>query len=138
MKIALLTTAFYPKINEALSITIKQLGRQLTILNHQVTIVSGRTNYRNVTKEIFEGIEIWRPYKVHGFPNNKLNIISVLKACFSHITVQPAGLKLLIKKKHKNFDVIHGFSSSPLLVLRTILAKTHSKSSITIDRKSVV
>jgi glycosyltransferase involved in cell wall biosynthesis len=105
MKIALLVSGIIHHRKESLAITTINFAKELQLQGHKVKII---TRKKKSTPEYEEvgGVKIHR-MKAFGksFLYNKL-------FCF------PLGVK-----KHGPFDIIHNFSSSPLLVLKALLSK---------------
>ncbi len=117
MNIALLLTGFDIRIREATKVTVLLLAKELKNQGHNVVIISDKRKHL-VSEEVVEGIKVYRLYgkSKNTEPNKILN----------YFTAFPKSIKYLEKRGLK-FDVIHNFSSSPLLVLRGLLAKKASK-----------
>jgi len=113
MNIALLTGFIDHNLNEATKITIHSLAKELKRQGHFVIIIcKSRKNYKK-----FE----------------KINSISVFRFNF---WVYLFSMFLLKKKLDIEFDVVHSFSSAPILVLRTFFVKLFSKAKIVHTIKS--
>lgn len=117
MNIALLTTGFDRNLKEATKITILSLAKELKRLGHNPVIISDKR--KHLTKiDIIEGIKV---YRLYGKSKNK-EPHKILNNFLSHaLTIRK------LEKKGLKFDIIHNFSSSPLLTVRGILAKRMSK-----------
>jgi len=117
MNIALLTTGFDSNLKEATKITILLLAKELKKLGHNVVIISDKREHL-LSKEIIEGIKV---YRLYGKSKNK-EPNKILNNFLAHaLTIRK------LEKKGVRFDIIHNFSSSPIVSLRGILAKKISK-----------
>ncbi len=108
MHIALLVSAIQPNQKESLAITTLNFADQLVKDRQEVTIVS-RNKWNLPTYEKKEGIAFLRTKN-----RNKLAIYNKLLAF-------PLTIRELAKQG--KIDILHGFSSAPLLVLRSLLAR---------------
>lgn len=117
LNIALLTIGFHGDFKEATKITILTLAQELKRRGHNPIVISDK---REETPEF----EI-----LHGIPVYRKHIPSLFQRffIFNHFFSQPLTLKDVEKKENIRFDVIHNFSSAPLLALRGALAKSLSK-----------
>lgn len=115
MKIAILTQGFRPKVTEAANITIRMLAEELIRQGHEVFIFCNQV-FKQPLTENYKGIEIRRTKAKYGSFKHQLQYFN-----YSNL------LKKEVKKSSKEFDIIHNFSSSPLLTIRGILAKKYSK-----------
>lgn len=121
MKIAILTTGFNVTAKEAANITVKYLVKGLA-KNNEVSVITCRRG-KDLRFEKFENAEIFRKYTNPNYPKFKYNIFGILFWITKHILLQP----LTIKKIKKEFDIIHGFSSAPIAILRSIISKRYCK-----------
>ena len=116
MKIALLTQGFRTFAPEASNITLMILAEELSKNGHEVIIFCNQI----WNQPLYEKIGKYKVIRQKSNYNNRItSIINSLN--FSRI------VKDEIENSQKKFDVIHNFSSSPLLAIRAILAKIYSK-----------
>ena len=116
LNIALLTIGFHGDFKEATKITILTLAQELQRRGHHPIVISDK---REETPEF----EI-----LHGIPVYRKAISKLFQPffIFHHFFSQPLALKDVEKKENMQFDVIHNFSSAPLLALRGALARSLS------------
>lgn len=119
MNIALLSSGFSSDLPEATKITTLLLAKELKRKGHYVCIISDKRKENKRFEEI-EGIPVFRPY--HS-PFKKGPLFFV----FNHTLSISKGVKFVEKKQGIKFDIIHNFSSAPIISLRGILAKKFSK-----------
>ncbi|MBN1645243.1 glycosyltransferase family 4 protein [Candidatus Woesearchaeota archaeon] len=133
MNIAFLTKEYHPSTVDAGFTTLLNLAKEFKRQGNTVVMISGRekyTQHKNILPakkrfELVEGIPIFRPYK---FPQFKTNVwILNPSLFFNRFFAAPAGLRYVQKRLNLKFDIIHSFSSAPILVLNNILAKSFSK-----------
>ena len=103
MNLAFLTSSFLRTGKESASLTIVGLAKELIKKGHRVFIISDRR--KNLPE--FE----------------KINNVPIYRLYSSQIKGPIFGLQAVQKKLKIRFDIIHGFSSSPLFALRTYLAR---------------
>ncbi len=103
MRIAFLATGFSKASKEATKITLLNLAQEMIQKGHAVTIIT-ENQKKNPEFEKEEGIEIYR-------------------TSYGKLFSYPLCLKKVQKVKKQKFDVIHGFSAAPILILRSLLAK---------------
>ncbi len=119
MNIALLSSGFSNVLPEATKITTLLLAKELKRKGHYVCIISDKRK-ENKRFEETEGIPVFRPYN-SPFKKGPLFFI------FNHTLSIAKGVKFVEKKQGIEFDIIHNFSSAPIISLRGILAKRFSK-----------
>jgi glycosyltransferase involved in cell wall biosynthesis len=111
--IALIINAFHKNKIEATNLSTLQLAKELNSRGHNAIIVTDhKPNLPE--QETIKGIKVYRIRMPFGDKVNKLLFTST-------------GLRKIEKKENIKFDVIHGFSSSPLLAIRTIIGKPFQK-----------
>ncbi len=117
LNIALLTIGFHGDFKEATKITILTLAQELKRRGHNPIVISDK-------REETPAFEI-----LHGIPVYRRHIPSLLQRffVFHHFLSQPFTLKDIEKKENLQFDIIHNFSSAPLLALRGALARSLSQ-----------
>ncbi|HLD72421.1 MAG TPA: glycosyltransferase family 4 protein [Candidatus Nanoarchaeia archaeon] len=108
MHIALLVSALQPHQKESLAITTINLAQQLAKEKQEVTIVS-RNKWNLPAFEKKEGVAFLRIKNI-----NKL-------AVYNKLLAFPLAIRKLTKSN--KIEVLHSFSSAPLLVLRSLLAQ---------------
>tara|TARA_Y100000310_G_scaffold345402_1_gene464553 strand:- start:62043 stop:63152 length:1110 start_codon:yes stop_codon:yes gene_type:complete len=120
MKIALLSTGFLSG-REATAITLTDFSKELVEKNHKVTVFPEirKSDLRHETRD---GLEVYR------IGSRKFRKLSFINRILGH----GLGLRKIQKKHEIKFDVIHGFSAAPILVLRTIFAKIFCRNAITV------
>lgn len=102
MNIALLSSSALINKKEATWLTIHALAKEYAKQGHEVIICAEKNpNFPEI--EEIDGIKIYRLYK-------------------GKIWAGRRSLYTITNKEKISFDIIHGFSSSPLLVLNTLLA----------------
>ncbi len=112
MNIAFLSTAFLRNMKESTAITTISMAKELMKMGHKVFVVTEkRDGYPEFEK--IDGVSVYRMFKGKILGHGK--------------TVDYLQRKLRIK-----FDVLHGFSAAPGLVLRTVFAKKYCKKAKTI------
>src|SRR3989344_6570641 len=99
MNIALITSSALSNKKEATWLTLHLLAKEYTKLGHKV-IICAEKNKNLPTVEEIEGIKIHRLFK-------------------GKILNGRRSLQNIANTEKISFDLIHGFSSSPLLVLNT-------------------
>lgn len=102
MNIALVSSSTLVSRKEATWLTLLSLAKEYTKHGHKVIISAGK----NEILPEFEEME-W---------------IKIYRLCKGKIFSGRRSLHSISKKENISFDIIHGFSSSPLLVLNTFLA----------------
>src|SRR3990167_3457509 len=119
MRIAFLTNAFDKDMREASKLTVMSLAKALKKKGHYVAIISSGGN--NLSKyENIEGVDVFRPYY---WPCRYLAPIYHPAKIFNQLFAPILGY-YRVKKK---FDIVHSFSSSPILALRSIIPKVLNK-----------
>src|SRR3989344_5545049 len=115
MKIALITGYFFKEMKEANKLTLMSLADYYKSKGHEVTILcSGGLNQKKFEK--VEGIYLYRgPYWKTKYVVPIFHPGFIFNQVFSPI--------IAYYNSRKKFDVIHSFSSSPLLALRSIIPK---------------
>ena len=111
MKIALLSLAFSKERKESTQITIVDFAKQLKKNKQDVVIITERRPGLKKFEKI-DGIPVYRPFKFIKI--TKYNILN-------QILAHSLGLRSVEKKLKTRFDIVHSFSASPLLALRSIL-----------------
>jgi len=108
MNIALISSAFLRQKKESTTITLIAYAEELIRRGHTVVIITDRKpGYPRF--ERMDGVPIYRPYGGPRF--------------FRQLLAPVFGVRFVQRTLGIRFDVIHGFSASPLLVLRTWMAK---------------
>ncbi|MEK6809702.1 MAG: glycosyltransferase family 4 protein [Nanoarchaeota archaeon] len=102
MNIALVSSSALTNKKEATWLTIHSLAKEYAQQEHKVIICAEKHPQLPEVEEA-EGIKIYRLHKGKIFSGRKT-------------------LRSISRKENMSFDVIHGFSSSPVLVLNTFLA----------------
>jgi|TARA_Y100000310_G_scaffold311008_1_gene356860 glycosyltransferase involved in cell wall biosynthesis len=111
--IALVINAFHKNKVEATNLSTLQLAKELNSRGHNAIIVTDhKTNLPE--QETIKGVKV---YRIKMPFNDKVN-----KLLFTL-----TGIRKVEKSENIKFDVIHGFSSSPILATRTILGKPLQK-----------
>lgn len=127
MKIAYVPSLYDQNMTDATNITLTLLSKEVKTKNEYVGIFSQREN--NALHEKINGVEIYRTSNLPAGPKNIFDIFGAANSFFKDIFDQPSILKKIIKQKNIKFDIIHGFSASPLMSLRTLLCKPFSSKS---------
>lgn len=122
MKIALLVSGFNKDAKEALNITTRNLALLFKEKGNEVSII---TKQKKGEKQIesYRGIDIYRLYQNPLYPKVKFNVLGAFVWLVKNILIFPQT----IKKIKKQFEIIHGFSSAPILVLRSIFSRRYFK-----------
>ncbi len=107
MNIVLMVSGIQPGMKESLALTTLHLARQLTTNGHHVTVIS-RNKWKQPVFEVVDGITFVRTKSFWKFP------------LYNKLLAFPFAVGRL---KRKDIDVIHGFSASPVLVLRSLIAR---------------
>ena len=111
--IALVINAFHKNKVEATNLSTLQLAKELNSRGHTAIIITDhKTNLPE--QETIKGVKIYRIRMPFGDKVNKLLFTLT-------------GIRKVEKSENIKFDVIHGFSSSPLLAIRTILGNPLKK-----------
>ena len=112
MNIALISISALRNTKEATRITILSLAQELINLGHTAVVIGE---------------------KASGYPNyEKIGDVSLYRFGFpvlSKLFFPARAVHTLQKKMGIQFDIIHGFSSTPLFVLSSVLAKRYSPKS---------
>ena len=103
MNIAILATGIFKENKEATKITTSSLAKELIKKQHYVAIITKNKGGLPETS-IEEGIPVFR-------------------SAFGEIVSYPASFKRAQEHNHQKFDIIHGFSSAPILLIRSLLSK---------------
>lgn len=100
---------------EATSKTILNYSKELIKLGNKVVVIAEKRNEKNRKGEI-DGVKVYRigGVRYFGFYNRM----------FGH------ALGVRKMQKYGRFDVVHSFSSAPILVLRSLFSKLFSKAKI--------
>ncbi len=109
MRIALIISSIVHHKKESLAITTLNFAKELVGNNNNVSIIS-RNKWNEKSFEVLEGISFFRTKEIARF------------AIYNKLLSFPFGIKKM-KKKMGEVDILHGFSASPILVLRSILSK---------------
>lgn len=117
LNIALLTIGFHGDFKEATKITILTLAQELKRRGHNPIVISDKRE-ETPEFEILHGIPVYRKHTPSLFQRFFI---------FNHFFSQPLTLKDVEKKENIQFDIIHNFSSAPLLALRGALARSLSQ-----------
>jgi glycosyltransferase involved in cell wall biosynthesis len=133
MNIAFLTKEYHPDTVDAGFTTLLNLAKEFKKQGNTVVMISGRerhTQHKNILPaerkfDLVEGIPIFRPYEFPWIKTNKW--FFNLALFFNRFLAGPLGLRYVQKRLNLKFDIIHSFSSSPLLVFNSVLAKWFSK-----------
>ncbi len=130
LKIAILTQGFRLNVAEAANITIRMLAEYLTEQGHEVTIFCNQIWGQPLREKIrFAGRKKEKKTR---------NFYTVIRQQSNYDSKISANLQLfdfskMIKKEvqdsGKDFDIIHNFSASPVLAIRSLTAKRYSKTS---------
>ncbi len=115
MRIAFLTGKFHKDMKEASLLTMLGLAKYFQKKRHKV-VIFGTGGVELEKHEIIEGIEVYRG----PFIKSKYVVPAYHPAFIFNNLFSPIVAYFWCKEK---FDIIHGFSSSPLLSYRTILPK---------------
>lgn len=102
MNIALITSSALSNKKEATWITLFSLAKEYDKLGHTVIICAARKESLPEIEEI-DGIKLYRLYAGKIWSGRR-------------------SLQVIAEKENISFDIVHGFSSSPLLVLNTFFA----------------
>ncbi len=107
--IALVINAFHKNKVEATNLSTLQLAKELNSRGHNAIII---TDHRQKLpeRETIGGVKVYRIKMPFSDKINKLLFTLT-------------GIRKVEQKENIKFDVIHGFSSSPLLATRTIIGK---------------
>jgi len=107
--IALIINAFHKNKVEATNLSTLQLAKELNSRGYNAIII---TDYRPTLpeKETINGVKVYRIKMPFSDKVNKLLFTLT-------------GIRKVEKSENIKFDVIHGFSSSPLLATRTVIGK---------------
>src|SRR3989344_6668454 len=116
MKIALLTQGFRTFAPEASNITLMILAEELSKKGHEVIIFCNQILKQPLIEKI-------NGYKV---VRQKSDYNSRYKSAMQLLNFSKM-IKKEVEQSGKEFDVIHNFSASPILAIRAVLAKKHSK-----------
>ena len=108
MKIALLVSAIQPHQKESLAITTLNFAKQLKTKGHEVTIIS-RNKWNQPASEFMGEILFVRTAQFKRFSG------------YNKLLTFPLSIKKLIN--NQEIEVLHGFSASPILVLRSLMTK---------------
>ncbi|HLD00872.1 MAG TPA: glycosyltransferase family 4 protein [Candidatus Nanoarchaeia archaeon] len=117
MDIALLSTGFYGH-KEATAITILDLATELSNLGNKVTLI---TESRGEKIKYTETGNL-TIYRTGSEKSKSINNYSI----YNRILAHPLAVRKMQLKKGEKFEVIHSFSSAPIFVLRSLLAKAFS------------
>jgi glycosyltransferase involved in cell wall biosynthesis len=128
MNIAFLTKEYHPNTVDAGFTTLINLAKEMKKQGHTVVMISNRQRYGQHKRlppasrksEIFQGVPIYRPYYLPWF--NERNLSLSPNVFFNRLLAAPLGAKLVQKKANIKFDIVHSFSSAPLLALNSIFA----------------
>lgn len=102
MNIALITSSALSSRKEATWLTLQSLAKEYTKQGHNV-IISAEKHAQLPEVEEVDDIRIYRLYRGKMLAGRR-------------------SLRAISKSENRSFDIIHGFSSSPLLVLNTLIA----------------
>jgi len=133
MNIAFLTKEYHPSTVDAGFTTILNLAKEIKNKGHRVVMISGRQKYTEhkdlipatMNVEYAEGISIHRPYYFPWFKTNYWFLDFTM--LFNRFLAASLGIRYIEKKRKIEFDIVHSFSSSPILAINSILAKLFSK-----------
>src|SRR3989344_4290314 len=103
MNIVLISTSALTNKKEATWLTLHSLAKEYTRHGHHVIISAEKSSLLPKIEEV-EGITVYRLHKGKIFAGRR-------------------SLRSVSKKEKISFDIIHGFSSSPLMAFNTLLAK---------------
>jgi glycogen(starch) synthase len=117
MKIALLVSSFNKDAKEALNITTKNLALHFREKKNEVHIITKRRP-DEFSEEEYKGIKIHRSYDNPIKP--RFNIFALPWWVWKNISIYP---KTLAQLKDQDIDILHGFSSAPILALRELKSK---------------
>jgi len=95
---------------EATTITLLELAKELKRKEHNVIIITERAKETPRFQEL-QGIPVHRPYHI---------------PFVGRIISPPLALRKIQRELNIRFDVIHGFSATPLFVLSSFLFKVFS------------
>ncbi len=133
MNIAFLTKEYHQSTVDAGFTTIFNLAKEMKKQGHTVIMISGRQKYTEHKDlipagnrfDLAESIPIYRPYYFPWFKTKHWFLDLTL--LFNRVLAAPLGLRYVEKKRNIKFDIIHSFSSSPILAVNGILAGLFSK-----------
>lgn len=130
LNIAFLTKDYHIGTVDAGFTSVIDLAKQLQKKGHFVTLISSKGDSSlyepnaNKDYEVFKEIHIHRPYGLKSSNNKKhITIISLI----NRFVMPILGLKYVQKKHNLKFDIIHGSSSAPYLILPSIISKIFAK-----------
>ena len=115
MNIALLVSGMLPSGKESLTITTMSFARQLQHNENFVAIVTRNKGNQQIN-------EIPQINEINEIPFVKLRNFQFLPL-YNKLLAFPLGFYKLQRRKQIKINIIHGFSSSPGLLLRSLLAK---------------
>ena len=105
MNIVLMVSGILQSKKESLALTTLSLAQELMKKGNHVTVIS-RNKWHQPSFEVIDGVSFLRTTSIWKFP------------LYNKLLAFPLALRKL-----ENIDVIHSFSASPILVLRSLLAK---------------
>lgn len=111
--IALVINAFHKNKVEATNLSTLQLAKELNSRGHNAIIITDHKS-KLLEKETIDGVKVYRIKMPFSDKVNKLLFTLT-------------GIRKVERSENIKFDVIHGFSSSPLLATRTIIGKPFQK-----------
>jgi glycosyltransferase involved in cell wall biosynthesis len=120
MNILLLATGIKRDAKEATSITTTLLANYLKRQGHKPIILSEQVK-STPKRETIEGITVYRAYQIKTF--HAFYPIRILNAFLPHAKM----IRDIEKRERLRFDIIHSFSSAPILALRSLLSFTSAK-----------
>lgn len=123
MDVTLLVSGILSHKKESLAITTINFAKELTRSGHKVTIVT-RNKFKEADYEVKENVAYLRTKNIKKFPLGKFPLRFSL---YNKLLSYPLAIRKLKKKLSKadenKFQIIHGFSASPILILRSLLSK---------------
>jgi glycosyltransferase involved in cell wall biosynthesis len=119
MNIALLSTGFLQNMKEATGITLLNYAKELKRLNNNVFIIAEKRG-ESKSNCMIEGVPV---YYVGDYKKFKF---------YNRIIAHALAIRKIQKRQRIRFQVIHSFSSAPLLVCRSLFSKLFSRKAIII------
>ncbi len=115
MNIAIFSAGFFKNKKESIRITLINFAKRLIEKGNKVVIICENKGFKEM--EVIDGIRL---YMVGNLKKStKYDYYSVFKRVFSF----SKSIINIQKNENLKFDIIHGFSASPVLALRAVLCK---------------
>ena len=116
MEIVLVVSGIQQSMKESLALTTLHLAKQLTVTGNHVTVIS-RNKWNQPSSEVVDGVSFVRTKSLWKFP------------LYNKLLAFPFAVRKLAGKR---IDVIHSFSASPVLVLRSLIAKLYARNALVV------